>query len=76
MMATLRTETKKKPFLQKGQIWQLGECRIQIVEVGRTLTHYKQFKTPLARSNRIELKQIVAMESMLRENKAKLSKSL
>jgi hypothetical protein len=58
--------------LEKGQIWQLGETRIEIVEVGKTLTHFKHFKTINQKRVPVELKGIPIVQEYLKVNKAKL----
>ena len=32
------------PF-QKGQIWRIGDLNVAVTSVGKTLVHYKQYRT-------------------------------
>jgi len=58
--------------LAKGQIWKMAESRIEIVQVGKTLTHYKHFKATQHRGVRIELKAIRIVQEFLATKKARL----
>jgi hypothetical protein len=33
------------PLLEKGQLWKTEKAHVEIVEVGKTLTHYRLFDT-------------------------------
>ena len=39
--------TKKSavPTLEKGQLWQTEKGRVEIMEVGKTLTHYRLYQS-------------------------------
>ncbi len=58
--------------LQVGQSWRLPTGRIEIVQVGKTLVHYKYFKGEQTRGVHVALKSITAVIQLLREHEAKL----
>lgn len=58
--------------LAKGQLWQVGEEYIEILEVGKTLTHYKHFRDK--KRVPISLGGIRTVQDYLKNNKAKLVK--
>lgn len=39
------TKPTTLPVLEKGQLWKTTKCNVEIVEVGKTLTHYRLFTT-------------------------------
>jgi len=46
----MKNELSPAP-LKMGQVWQLGNCRIEIGFVGRTLVHYRRLRGPVARAS-------------------------
>jgi hypothetical protein len=45
---TIKRAKVKKPScvpLAKGQLWKMDDRHLEIVEVGKTLTHYRLFQT-------------------------------
>ncbi|MBM3823263.1 MAG: hypothetical protein FJ404_10315 [Verrucomicrobia bacterium] len=63
-------KTTSKVNLAKGQLWQIGAEFIEILEVGKTLTHYKHFRDK--KRVPISLGGIQVVQDYLRNNKAKL----
>ncbi len=58
--------------LEKGQLWKMGDTHIEIMEVGKTLTHYRRFQN----QKRVptSLGAIRTVQDYLHENGAKLIK--
>jgi hypothetical protein len=71
--ATTRKATVKKPSplsLAKGQLWKMDDKHIEIMEVGKTLTHYRLFQSQ--KRVPISLGGITAVQAYLKTNGAKL----
>ena len=66
------TKSQKPPMLPlaKGQLWKMEDKHIEIMEVGKTLTHYRLFQSQ--KRVPISLGGIVAVQAYLRSNGAKL----
>jgi hypothetical protein len=56
--------------LAKGQLWKMADKQIEIMEVGKTLTHYRLFQNQ--KRVPISLGGIAAVQAYLRANGAKL----
>jgi len=69
---TKRVKTKKMtPVpLAKGQLWKMDDKHIEIMEVGKTLTHYRLFQSQ--KRVPISLGGIAAVQAYLRSNGARL----
>ena len=65
-------KAKKPPLtpLAKGQLWKMEDRHIEIMEVGKTLTHYRLFQNQ--KRVPISLGGIAAVQAYLRTNGAKL----
>jgi hypothetical protein len=65
---------KSKKFtmvpLAKGQLWKMEDKHIEIMEVGKTLTHYRLFQNQ--KRVPISLGGITAVQAYLRTNGARL----
>jgi hypothetical protein len=65
---------KSKKFvmipLAKGQLWKMADKHIEIMEVGKTLTHYRLFQNQ--KRVPISLGGIATVQAYLRTNGAKL----
>ena len=61
------------PELAKGQLWKTEKGHVEIMEVGKTLTHYRLFQT----QKRVptSLGRIQMVQDYLRNNQAKLIKN-
>src|ERR1051325_3275990 len=64
-----------RPELAKGQKWKLGEAHIEIVEVGKRLTHYKHYPSDDAKRVPVQLRGIQVLQDYLKANKAVLMKN-
>jgi hypothetical protein len=58
------------PPLAKGQLWKMEDKHIEIMEVGKTLTHYRLFQSQ--KRVPISLGGITAVQAYLKTNGAKL----
>jgi hypothetical protein len=69
---TKRVKTSKlSPIpLAKGQLWKMDDKHIEIMEVGKTLTHYRLFQSQ--KRVPISLGGITAVQAYLKTNGAKL----
>jgi hypothetical protein len=56
--------------LAKGQLWKMDDRHIEIMEVGKTLTHYRLFQSQ--KRVPISLGGIAAVQAYLKTNGAKL----
>jgi hypothetical protein len=56
--------------LAKGQIWKLPDSHIEILEIGKRLTHYRHFRTLDAKRVPIQLTGIQTIQAYLKTNKA------
>ena len=69
---TKRVKTRKiTPVpLAKGQLWKMDDKHIEIMEVGKTLTHYRLFQSQ--KRVPISLGGIAVVQAYLKTNGAKL----
>jgi len=69
---TVKTAPKKaSPIpLAKGQLWKMDDKHVEIMEVGKTLTHYRLFQSQ--KRVPISLGGIAAVQAYLKSNGAKL----
>jgi len=65
--------TTTLPPLVKGQLWKTEKGHVEIMEVGKTLTHYRLFQN----QKRVptSLGRIQMVQDYLRNNQAKLVKN-
>jgi hypothetical protein len=56
--------------LAKGQLWKMDDKHIEIMEVGKTLTHYRLFQSQ--KRVPISLGGITAVQAYLKSNGARL----
>lgn len=61
------------PPLAKGQLWEMDRSRVEIMDVGKTLAHYRLFQN----QKRVptSLGRIEMVQDYLRKNQAKLVKN-
>ncbi len=64
------TKTSALPTLEKGQLWQTEKGRVEIMEVGKTLAHYRLYQN----QKRVptSLGRIQMVQDYLKNNGAKL----
>ncbi|HEV2211208.1 MAG TPA: hypothetical protein VG167_20790 [Verrucomicrobiae bacterium] len=65
---------RKRPAqpLAKGQLWQIDDAYIQIVELGRRLIQYKMLRQQGQRAVRTQMTGIENLETYLKDNSARL----
>lgn len=56
--------------LKKGQIWRIDDSHIQIVEIGKSLTHYKRFNNLKQKAVPTKLERTSAVEEYLKTRRA------
>lgn len=61
------------PSLAKGQLWQTEKGQVEIMEVGKTLAHYRLFQNQ--RRVPTSLGRIQMVQDYLKNNHAKLVKN-
>lgn len=69
----LKKPTPAPPSLEKGQLWKTDKGHVEIMEVGKTLTHYRLFQN----QKRVptSLGRIQMVQDYLKNNQAKLVKN-
>src|SRR5438046_2146124 len=67
MRAKKITEVKE---LAKGQVWKLPDSHIEILEIGKRLTHYRHYRAIDAKRVPIQLTNIATIQAYLKSNKA------
>ncbi|MBT5708937.1 hypothetical protein OAH36_00920 [Verrucomicrobia bacterium] len=65
-------KTDAKTDLVAGQLWQVGEFHIEIVQLGKTLCHYRHLRNLNQKGIPVRLEQRKAVEKYLKEHKALL----
>lgn len=58
--------------LAKGQLWKLEDSLIQIVAIGKSLTHYKRFNNPNQKGVPTKLERTQTVETYLKAKGATL----
>lgn len=66
-----KTTAKKLPTLARGQKWQMERGHAEIVQIGKTLVHYKFLKHGMVRGP-LEMKSISNFSEAMVANNAKL----
>ena len=73
---TAKTKTKtpksRAVTLEKGQLWKLEDCLIQIVAIGKNLTHYKRFNSINQKGVPTKLERTRTVETYLKAKGATL----
>ena len=69
----MKLKTATPPTLIKGQLWKTENGLVEIMEVGKTLTHYRLFRN----QKRVptSLGRIQMVQDYLKNNQAKLVKN-
>jgi hypothetical protein len=67
---TVKTKKLTPIPLAKGQLWKMDDKHIEIMEVGKTLTHYRLFQSQ--KRVPISLGGIAAVQAYLKSNGARL----
>jgi len=68
----LNKDVTVKTDLESGQLWQVGEFHIEIVQLGKTLCHYRHLRNLNQKGIPVRLEQRRAVEKYLKQHKAKL----
>jgi hypothetical protein len=71
MKTGAKTARKDFPPFQKGQVWRIGDVNLAVTSVGKTLVHYKRYKTQ-PRGVQTTLSSKPDLEELLRNSKAVL----
>jgi hypothetical protein len=66
----MKAKKLSPPPLAKGQLWRMDDKHIEIMEVGKTLTHYRLFQSQ--KRVPISLGGIATVQAYLQSNGAKL----
>jgi hypothetical protein len=66
-----KPQLEKPPIFASGQKWQMQRGHAEIVQVGKTLVHYKFLKTGMIRGP-LEMKSIPNFAEAMKANNAKL----
>jgi hypothetical protein len=66
----MKAKKPSPPALAKGQLWKMEDKHIEIMEVGKTLTHYRLFQSQ--KRVPISLGGIAVVQAYLISNGAKL----
>ncbi len=66
-------KTTPNPLLEKGQLWKTEKGHVEIMEVGKTLTHYRLYQN----QKRVptSLGRIDVVQDYLKNNQGKLVKN-
>ena len=64
-------KAEAKPVLEVGQLWKVGEFHIEIVQLGKTLCHYRHLRNLSQKGVPVRLEPRPAVEKYLKQNKAK-----
>ena len=59
------------PPFQKGQVWRIGDVNLAVTSVGKTLVHYKRYKTQ-PKGVQTTLSSKPNLEELLRNRRAVL----
>lgn len=63
------------PVLSKGQLWKTDQAYIRIVELGKTLLHYRMSRSQTQKGVATQMSAIGTMVDYLKSNEARLIKS-
>lgn len=70
----VKKQTALKP-LEKGQLWQMKDTHLEIVDLGKRLTHYRLLPALKQKGVPVRLGGIAEVQKYLKANKAKLIKN-
>ena len=73
---TKTRRTNSPPVLTKGQLWQTDKAYIHIVELGKTLLHYRMTRSLKQKGVITQMSAIATMVDYLKSNEARLIRSL
>ncbi|HXP61480.1 MAG TPA: hypothetical protein VN829_13370 [Dongiaceae bacterium] len=61
-----------RPVLSKGQLWKTDQAYIRIVELGKTLLHYRMSRSQTQKGVATQMSAIGTMVDYLKSNEARL----
>ncbi|MBU6399624.1 MAG: hypothetical protein KGS61_04850 [Verrucomicrobia bacterium] len=70
----LKKRTAFKP-LEKGQQWQIDNVQLEIVELGKRLTHYRLWRGMKPKGAPVKMSRREEIEAYLKTHRAKLVKA-
>jgi hypothetical protein len=73
-MAKIRCKNPP-PALSKGQLWKTDQAYIHIVELGKTLLHYRMTRSLKQKGVITQMSAIGTMANYLKSNEARLIKT-
>lgn len=71
----MKSQRHNSPVLTKGQLWQTDQAYIHIVELGKTLIHYRMTRRLKQRGVVTQMSAIGTMANYLKTNDARLVKA-
>jgi|TARA_Y100001934_G_C11609988_1_gene431637 hypothetical protein len=63
---------KETTELEIGQLWKVGDFHIEIVQIGKTLCHYRHLRNLGQKGIPVKLEQLQVVKKYLKTNKAEL----
>lgn len=72
MIMKLNNDVPAKTDLEIGQLWQVGEFHIEIVQLGKTLCHYRHLRNLNQKGIPVRLEPRPVVVKYLQKHKAKL----
>ncbi len=73
MVNRMKTKSRIAPVaLEKGQLWKLEDAHIQIVDVGKTLIHYKRLNNLKQKGVPTKLERACTVADFLKAKRATL----
>ncbi len=69
---SLENDPASKTELVPGQLWEIGEFHIEIVQLGKTLCHYRHLRNLNQKGVPLRIEQRRAVEKYLKQKKAKM----
>ncbi len=68
----LNNNVKQATELEIGQLWKVGDFHIEIVQIGKTLCHYRHLRNLGQKGIPVKLEQLQVVKKYLKTNKAEL----
>ena len=68
----LNKNVKQTTELEIGQLWKVGDFHIEIVQIGKTLCHYRHLRNLGQKCIPVKLEQLQVVKKYLDTNKAEL----
>ena len=68
----IENHVKETTELEIGQLWKVGDFHIEIVQIGKTLCHYRHLRNLGQKGIPVKLEQLQVVKKYLKTNKAEL----